>query len=269
MVFYIFGYCLPDLVNWLKGKTHELSEFNELRAVIAAIFLSCGISYLTYGIIFSFAVNQVRTKNESELSKFLDSSLFRNNKYALGALAQNPEVLAADLDRVARMWNPELHQRMWSIWPVMEGNGKGLAVMRLIARNKNVSEDTLAYLSKSPDEYVLGAVAANSKTPISIIRELFKTDHYLLEWGLARNPKAPADILEKLAESSNEYTRSSVARNSGTPVKALVQLAKDSVVSVRRGVASNPHTPIESIESLANDSDGVVRSRVENRLRGK
>lgn len=269
VLFFIFGYCLPDLVQRLKGKTTELSNFHEVRAVIAIIILSGSISYLIYGILLTFTVNQVQTSNESELTQFLDHSWFRNNKYALGALAQNPNVLNADLDRVARMPNPELHQRMWSIWPVMEGNGKGLAVMRLIARNTNVSEATLVHLSKSPDNYVIGAVAGNPKTPITIIRELFEKGDYLAQWGLARNPKSPVDILEKLADSRNEYTRTSIARNVGTPIITLMQLAKDSVWHVRRAVVSNPQTPVGTIESLANDSDRRVRSGVENRLSGK
>ena len=42
----------------------------------------------------------------------------------------------------------------------------------VIGMHKNVSEATLVNLSKSPDEYVLSAVAANPKTPLSIIREV-------------------------------------------------------------------------------------------------
>lgn len=266
VLFFLFGYCLSDLVDWLKGKTTERSVLMKLRAVVAATLLSCGILYLTYGILLTFTVNEVQTLNESGLNKFLECSMFRNNKYALGALAQNPNASTSVLNRVAPIPNPELHHRMWSVWPVMGGNGKGLAVMRLIAMHKNVSEATLANLSKSPDEYVLSAVAANPKTPLSIILDLAGKGDYLTQWGLAVNPNAPADILKKLAEAGDPYARSSVARNSGTPVETLVQLAKDPVWHVRRDVVSNSHTPVGTIESLGNDPDKRVRSLAEYKL---
>jgi len=266
VLFFIFGHCLPDLVNWLKGIPTDLSVLMKLRAVVAVILLISGISYLIYGILLTITVNQVQTLNESGINKFLERSMFRNNKYALGALAQNPNALTQVLDQVALIPNPELHHQMWSVWPVMGGNGKGLAVMRLIAMHKNVSEATLVNLSKSPDDYVLSAVAANPKTPVSIIRELFGKGDYLAQWGLAVNPNAPADILKKLAETGDQYARSSVASNSSTPVETLVHLAKDPVWHVRRDVVSNPHTPTGTIESLGNDPDERVRSLVEYEL---
>lgn len=258
LLFYFFGYCLPDLVNWLKGKTSELSVLMKLRATAAVIFLISGILYLVYGILLTITVNQVQAANESGINTFLERSIFRNNKYALGALVRNPVAVSAVLDQVAQNPNPELHHRMWSVWPVLKGNGKGLAVMRLIALHKNVSETTLLNLSKSPDNYVLSAVAANPKTPVSIIRELYNKSDYLIQWGLAVNPGVPVDILTKLGESDNMYTRSSIARNNSTPVETLLLLAKDPVWHVRRDVASNLHTPVEIIESLSNDPDERV-----------
>ncbi len=264
--FFIFGYCLPDLTHWIKGKSTELSVSMRLRAAVAMILMTGGIFYLMYGFIFTFAVTRVRAMHELELNQFLENSMFRDNKFALGAVAQNPNASSALLDRAARMPAPELHNRMWTVWPVMEGNGKGLAVMRLIAMHKNASEATLVYLSNSSDEYVLSAVAANPKTPVTIIRELFQKGNYLSQWGIAVNPSAPAEILEKLAETGDQYARSSVARNSGTPVEILAYLAKDPVWHVRRDVVSNPHTPDGTIESLGNDPDEHVRSLVEYKL---
>lgn len=265
-LFFIFGYCLSDIVDWLKGTATELSILMKLRAVVAVILLISGISYLIYGSLLTITVNQVQTLGELEINKFLERSMFRNNKYALGALAQNPNASPRVLDRVALISNPELHHRMWSVWPVMGENGKGLAVMRLIAMHKNVSEAALVNLSKSPDNYVLSAVAANPKTPVSIIRELSDKGDYLAQWGLAANTNAPADILNKLAETGDQYARSSVARNSSTSVETLMRLAKDPVWHVRRDVVSNPHTSTGAIKILGNDPDERVRSLVEYKL---
>ncbi len=266
LLFSIFGYCLPDLVTWVRGRASERSLVAKFRAAAAAVLLISGAAYLTYGILLTITVNQVRTLDESGITRFLHDSVYRGNKFALGALVTNPNVTAAVLDRVALMPNPELHHRMWSVWPLMGGNEKGLAVMRLIAMRGNVSEATLVNLSKSPDPYVLSAVAANPKTPLSIIRMLSDRGGYLMHWGLAVNPNAPADILQKLAETGDQYVRSSVARNSGTPAETLVRLAKDPAWHVRRDVASNPHTPRATVESLRNDPDERVRSVVEHRI---
>ncbi len=266
VLFFYFGYCLTDLANWLQGKSTDISILMKLRAVVAVILLISGISYLIHGILLTTTVNQVQTLNESGINTFLERSMFRDNKYTLGALVQNPNALTPVLDRVSMIPNPELHHRMWSVWPVMGGNGKGLAVMRLIAMHKNVSAATLVNLSKSPDNYVLSAVAANPKTPVSIIRKLSDKGNYLTQWGLAVNPNAPADILKKLAETGDQYARSSIARNSSTPVETLVHLAKDPVWQVRRDVLSNPHTPGGTIKSLGNDPDERVRSLVEYKL---
>ncbi len=264
--FFIFGYCVPDLVNWIKRKPAEVSGWMLVRAIVPILLAIWGISYVTWGIVFTTTVNAVRTMSEPELKTFLKESKLRNNKFALGALAENPNASPALLDQVARIPDHKLHERMGSIWPVMGSNGHGLAVMRLIARHPNVSESTLVCLSKSTDHYVLSDIVANSKTPTPILREIAQNGDYLINWGLAYNSKTPSEILNKIADTGDEYARSSVALNSGTPVKTLVQLAKDPIWHVRRDVVSNPHTPSETITSLRNDPDERVRNLVNYKI---
>lgn len=172
----------------------------------------------------------------------------------------NPNATTAQLDHIARLPDPALHRRMGSVWPVMPGNGKGLAVMRLVARHKSVSVSTLELLAKSPDPYVLGDVVANAKTPTTIIRQLDGSHELLVRWGLAANPATPPDMLQKLARDENEYTRAQVASNPGTPVETLEQLSQDPVWHVRRSVASNKHTPPDIRDKLAQDDDDRVSS---------
>ncbi len=265
-LFFIFGYCLPDLVLLYSRSLSELPVLTPVRAFVAILLLFCGGVYLSYGIVLTLEVARVRMMGETELEGFLERSMLRENRFVLGALAQNSNASAAVLDRVAQMPDQDLHLKMWSVWPVMGENGKGLAVMRLIARHPNVSETTLVRLSKSSDEYVQGDVVENSKTPVSIISEYAKNPGYLIQWGLARNPKTPADILGSLASTGNEYTRSSVASNVNTPIEILIRLAKDPVWHVRRDVVANPRTPLETIESLRNDPNEYVKSAVEHLL---
>ena len=206
--FFIFGYCLPDLVKWIKGKSAELSISAKLHAVVAVSTATFGISYLVYGIIFTIAVNDVRTMDESGIDKFLESSMFRSNKFALGALAQNPNVSAAVLDKIARLQWPELHDKMGSVWPVMDGNGKGLAVMRLVVRSPNVSQSTIEYLaSTSQIDYVLSDIAVNPKTSIETLRRLETKKNYLIDWGLSQNPKSPPDVFSKLLDREKYFTQ--------------------------------------------------------------
>ena len=206
--FFIFGYCLPDLVKWIKGKSAELSISSKFYASIAVGTATFGITYIIYGIIFTLAVNDVRTINEAGIDQFLESSMFRSNKFALGALAQNQNVSAAVLDKIARLQLPELHDKMGTVWPVMDGNGKGLAVMRLVVRSSNVSERTIEYLaSTSQNDYVLSDIAANPKTSIETLRILETKKNYLIDWGLSQNPKSPPDVFSKILDREKYFTQ--------------------------------------------------------------
>jgi hypothetical protein len=76
-----------------------------------------------------------------------------------------------------------------------------------------VSADTLEVLAQSPDDYVLGDVAANPKLSEATLRALAKKGGYLIEWGLAANPKTPPDVLAQLAQSENRTTRDFLTQN--------------------------------------------------------
>ncbi len=155
---------------------------------------------------------------------------------------------------------------MGSLFPMLGENRKGLAVMRLVARHPNVEVETLVRLAASADDYVLGDVVMNSKTPLEILRKAHRKGGYLIEWGLAYNPKCPADILSALAESSNEYTRSPVAKNPGTPLEQVRMLARDPVWHVRRAAAYHPSVPDDLLEELVQDPDEHVRRSAESIL---
>lgn len=266
-LFYLFGYCLRDLGDWIKGRNKPLSMWARLRAIIV-VMLPLGAGFeVTHGILLVRTVERISKADEAALDAFLKDSMFKNNRFALGALAVNPNATTAQLDHIARLPDPALHRKMGSIWPVMPGNGKGLAVMRLVARHKNVSESTLVLLAESTDAYVLGDVVANSKTPVSIIRQQADNQDQLIRWGLAANPATPSDMLQKLATDSSEYTRARVADNPNTPAETLELLSTDQIWHVRRSVASNKNTPLTVIEKLAGDPDKRVSSGAAPKLR--
>ncbi len=262
VLFYLFGYCVGDAWDWIKGRNAPLSIMARLRALIAVALPLWACVEVVHGFLLVRTVERVTQADEATLDVFLKEDMFKHNRFALGAVAVNPNTTTAQLDHIAALPDPLLHQSMASPWPVMPGNGKGLAVMRLVARHKNVSEDALVRLAQSPDTYVLGSVLANAKTPVTILRQHANHPDQHVRWGLAANPATPPDILQKLARDESEYTRSSVASNPNTPAETLELLSADPVWHVRRSVASNRHTPPTTLDQLARDADERVRSQL-------
>lgn len=211
------------------------------------------------GLVVSDEVRRVGRMNESQLRGVLDSRLFGRNLFALAAVAGNERASADILREIASRSDPQLHQKLGSIYDVMGTNTHGLAVMRLVARNPHVDAETLEILSRSPDPYVLGDVAMNSKLSDQALGRLLQREEWMVSWGVALNPKTPPWALSRLSRSSDEYIRSNVARNPSTPPDELRKLARDSQWHVRRDVATNPKTPPDILELLRRDPDERVR----------
>ena len=84
-------------------------------------------------------------------------------------------------------------------------------------------------------------LAANSSTPLAILRELAKDKDDLVRANVALNPSTPLDILRKLATDTRWVTiRQRVARNINTPDDILRELATDKDPRVREDVINNP-----------------------------
>ena len=75
--------------------------------------------------------------NGVELERAFHESPFAHDKYFLGALAQHPAASPVLLDRIARLDDPSLSQRMWSLWDVMGENRSGASVKDLVERHPN------------------------------------------------------------------------------------------------------------------------------------
>ena len=217
--FFVFGFCAHYAVVKLRQRARIGYLFAAIAATLTALFI--GIS--VYNAALWIAVDRVRTMPQAQHEEFLKYSIWRTNKYVLGALLEHPELSAESLYQIAMIPSPDLHQRFGAIPPIMGNNTKGLAVMRLVVLHPNVDERTLIELAKSPDQYVQGQVAGNSKTPVEILKHFYTmpSRDYLIDWGLARNPNTPVDILQELAKSSNEYTRRDATRNPGYIEKDL------------------------------------------------
>lgn len=180
------------------------------------------------GLSLERAVAQVRAMDAARLERSLEESPWRDDRYFLGAIAQNKAANEALLERIARLPDPELYEAMGSLWDVMGANRKGLAVMRLVAAHPNTSAATLEYLAARPQaEYVLHDVLRNPKTPLRVLERHYDSTAYLVEWGLALNPNTPGAVLDRLSKSANLYTRMNLTYNAATPPAILQRLTKD------------------------------------------
>jgi len=225
--FFVIGFC----THYAVVKLRQRARIGYLFATIAATLIALYIGYSVNSLALLNAVNNVRTMPQAQHEAFLNDSIWRTNKYVLGALLENPDLSAESLHQIAMIPSPNLHERMGAMPPIMGENTKGLAVMRLVARHPNVEERTLIELAKSPDHYVLGDVALNPKTPVEILQHFYNmpSRDYLIDWGLAQNRNTPAGILRELAKSSNRSTPGIVKRNPSFVEENLEEQTADEV----------------------------------------
>ena len=196
-------------------------------AVSAALPAALGIE-VARGLRLESAVREVQGMDVARLAQAFESSPFRQDRYFLGAIAQNPAAQGDVLARIAALRDPELYEPMGSLWDVMGDNRKGLAVIRLVARHPNTDGATLARLAAEPNAQVaVHELAANPKTPMQVLERWFNSTDYLVEWGLASNPNTPQRVMARLAAGGNLYARVNLANNKATPREILERLARD------------------------------------------
>jgi len=180
------------------------------------------------GLALERAVAEVKRMSAAQLEEAFERSPWNRDRFFLGAIAQEKAASERLLDRIAQLPDPELYEKMGSLWNVMGENRKGLAVMRLVAANPNAGAATLERLAARADaEYVLHDVLRNPKTPFKVLERHFNSTDYLVEWGLALNPNTPPAVLERLSRSANLYTRMNLTYNAATPRPILERLAND------------------------------------------
>ena len=206
------------------------------------------------GFALERAVAATRAMSAAELERALEQSSWRDNRFYLGALAQNKAVAPALLDRIARLPNPDLTEPLGSLWDVQGDNRKGLSALRLVARHANVGPATLQYLAGIPGAQelaVLSDVLRNAKTPAAIVMRYVDSTDELLQADLALNPNLPPAVMERLARSPNRYVRMNLTWNEVTPVSLLEALARDADAVVARNAA-------QALERRAKRTTGVA-----------
>jgi len=225
----IWGAALGHVVLHLRGRASE-PRILFWVALAAAVSLPVAVAWeVVRGQLLESAVAETRRMDERQLERAFDESRFRRDKYFLGALAENRAAGAPLLERIASLEDPDLYESMWSLWDVMGENRKGLAVMRVVARNRNTSGATLARLAAHPQaQKLITEILAHPNTPQAVLAKHYDDTFYLAEWGLAMNPNTPPAVMERLARSENRGARTNlILYNKATPPEILERLAKD------------------------------------------
>lgn len=207
--FFIWGYSLGYIKTWLANVPRIFNFKVALAFVVGICFAVLLFGGLGKGLLLTSAVSQIQGMNTNqELLDTFENSYFKSNKFVLGAIAQNPATSAELLDQIAKLSDPSLHNAMGSLFPVLGDNRKGLAVIRLVVLNPNVSANTIEYLaSTSQVDYILGDIAGSSKTSTETLRRLETKKNYLIDWGLAQNQKTPPDVFANLLEREKYFTQ--------------------------------------------------------------
>jgi hypothetical protein len=225
VAFFIWGYSLGYIQTWL-ASAKRIFDFKIISAFLVGIcFAVLLFGGLGKGLLLTSAVSQIHDMNtKEELLHTFEHSSFKSNKFVLGAIAQHRAASTELLDRIAKLSDRSLHDSMGSLFPVLGDNRKGLAVMRLVIKNPNVSANTIQYLADTSQvDYVLGDIAGNSKISIETSRRLEIKKDYLIDWGLAQNPNTPPDVFSKLLDREKHFTQRTtlemLIRNPSTPAE--------------------------------------------------
>jgi|CXWL01.1.fsa_nt_gi hypothetical protein len=233
-----WGAALGHVVLRWRGKVQSPPMVLVAALAVAASLPAAVATEISRGLRLEAAVREVRDMDVAHLGRAFEESPFRQDRYFLGAIAQNPAAQGDVLGRIAALRAPELYEPMGSLWDVMGGNRKGLAVIRLVARHPNTDAATLARLAAEPNAQVAAhELAANPRTPMPVLERWFNSTDYLVEWGLALNPNTPQRVMARLAASDNLYARMNLTYNKSTPREILERLARDPDETVARNAA--------------------------------
>ena len=227
-----WGYATGCLWHALRGARRHHGIVLTLAAIIALGLPAWGAWQVTEGLSLERAVAETRGMSTGDLERAATESPWRQNRFYIGAIAQNPAASEALLERLSHLPEAlpeaELYEPLGSLWDVKLDNRKGLAPIRLLALNPNVGAATLAHLAEGPDApKVISDILRNPKTPMRILAKHFETPDPQAQWGLALNPMLPVAVMEKFAAGPDRYVRFNLTYNPSTPLHILEKLASD------------------------------------------
>ncbi|WP_018987052.1 HEAT repeat domain-containing protein [Methylophilus methylotrophus] len=135
-------------------------------------------------------------------------------------------------------------------------------MMRVLARNRRVSKESLQRYADCDDAGVRAGVASNALTPVAIFRHLLRDKSELVRREVASRIDLSEEHIEALSSDADPWVRQRIARNPTTSLDVLYKLAVDEVADVRRAVARNTMSAVHLLNMLAEDKHAWVRSGV-------
>jgi hypothetical protein len=210
----------------------SLRRFREKKLLMSVIYGVISISLLLYSgfyltnnyikpyrdyKIIASIIAPIPKMNNKEINQLIDNyfsfSINADQRiFILNSILERDDLSSGLLDKISKIKDPALHDKLYSRYGLLGKNTKGLSVARLVALHHNTSSSTLTFLGEIDEPYLQGDVSGNENTPVNSLISLYEKsknnkDGYLIEWGLSRNKNTPIPILKELSLSSNEYTR--------------------------------------------------------------
>ncbi len=250
----VWGLALGTVWYSLRGAKRYFRAVLLMAWVVALSIPGVAGWKVWEGFALERAVAATRAMSAADLERAIEQSSWRDNRFYVGALAQNKAAAPALLDRIAKLPIADLTEPLGSLWDVQGDNRKGLSALRLVARHPNVSPATLEYLAGMPraqELAVLSDVLRNARTPMAIVMRHVDSADELLQADLALNPNLPPAVMERLARSPNLYVRMNLTWNEATPAGLLEALARDADAIVVRNAS-------QALERRARRSAGVA-----------
>lgn len=224
----LWGAALGHVVLRLRGRLRGPATVLVAALAVAASLPAFVGREVHRGLGLREAVREALAMDGAELAAAVEQSPWREDRYFLGAVAQNPKADAVLLARIAALPDPALYEAMGSLWDVMGNNRKGLSVMRLVVRHANTDGATLARLADGPQPMALQPdLAARPRLPPAVLARWLGSTDPTVEYGLASNPALPRAEMERLARNESRYVRMNLTWNEGTPRDLLEKLAAD------------------------------------------
>ena len=139
---------------------------------------------------------------------------------------------------------------------------KNNRIGRLLATNKNISNDIFDRLSENANFNIYLGLIDNPNTPPEILNKLSENENHCIRRGVAKHVNTSIKILELLKSDRHISVREQVAQNTKISPEIIEELANDSAALVRRAIASNPQTSATILDRLKSDCSLTVRRAV-------
>lgn len=147
----VWGLALGTVVTHHRGVRVALRPVL-LMAWVVSVAAPAAVAWeVAAGLALQREVRALASMDAAGLEAASAGSRFRDNKFFLGALAQQRAASPRLLERIAALPDPALRESMGSVWDVMGGNREGASVLRLVARHPATPPDVLRRLAADED----------------------------------------------------------------------------------------------------------------------